>query len=68
MTTQPEYRPNTDPSERQTHVGFGQFEMWWKMRMGLVEADLPVIPEYFAYKLQSLRCPVAEQVRSHLSN
>ena len=30
------------------------FDRWWKDRMGLVEADTPVIPEYFVHKLSQL--------------
>ena len=35
-------------------VTFSAFERWWKDRMGLVEADTPVLPEYFSHKLSQL--------------
>ena len=35
-------------------VTFADFDTWWKNRMGLVEADTPVIPEYFVHKLSQL--------------
>ena len=28
-----------------TFIDFTQFERWWKYRVGLLEADTPVIPE-----------------------
>jgi hypothetical protein len=42
-----------DDDELETIV-FVVFERWWKLRMGLSEADTPVIPEYFQYKLEEL--------------
>lgn len=35
-------------------VDWDSFEEWWKLRMGLTETNVPVIPEYFSYKLQEL--------------
>ena len=35
-------------------VDWDAFEDWWKLRMGLTETNVPVIPEYFSYKLQEL--------------
>ena len=35
-------------------ITFPEFERWWKDRMGLVEADTPVLPEYFSHKLSQL--------------
>jgi hypothetical protein len=31
-----------------------EFERWWKHRMGLIEADTPVIPEFFEFKMEEL--------------
>ena len=36
-----------------TRLSFDGVEQWWKARMGLFEADTPVIPEYISYKLVS---------------
>jgi hypothetical protein len=42
---------------------FPDFERWWKDRMGLVEADTPVLPEYFAHKLSQMGLgPVAAEI------
>ncbi len=35
-------------------VDWDAFEEWWKFRMGLTETNVPVIPEYFSYKLKEL--------------
>lgn len=35
-------------------ITFPDFERWWKDRMGLVEADAPVLPEYFSHKLSQI--------------
>jgi hypothetical protein len=35
-------------------VVFSQFERWWKYRMGLMEADTPVIPEFFTWALSNI--------------
>ena len=42
----------TENGRTEDVVSFDEFELWWKARMGLNECSLPVIPEYFAYKLQ----------------
>lgn len=44
----------SDDDDEQKTVVFLVFERWWKLRMGLMEADTPVIPEYFQYKLEEL--------------
>lgn len=31
-----------------------EFERWWKHRMGLIEGDTPVIPEFFEFKMEEL--------------
>lgn len=36
-------------------VDWDAFEDWWKLRMGLTETNVPVIPEFFSYKLKELR-------------
>lgn len=36
-------------------ITFADFERWWKDRMGLVEADTPVLPEFFSHKLKQIR-------------
>eukprot|EP01050_Picozoa_sp_SAG11_P002126 SAG11_NODE_103_length_16571_cov_49.569208_9_plen_183_part_00 len=36
------------------YVDFTQFERWWKHRVGLLEADTPVIPEFFEYKMAEM--------------
>jgi hypothetical protein len=33
------------------------FERWWKLRMGINEADTPVIPEFFQYKMEEFNQP-----------
>lgn len=38
-----------------------EFERWWKHRMGLIEADTPVIPEFFEFKMEELSA--AERAR-----
>jgi hypothetical protein len=35
-------------------IDFIQFERWWKHRMGLLEADTPVLPEFFEYKMSEM--------------
>ena len=45
-------------------VTFDTFEAWWKSRMGLIEADTPVLPEFFAHRLMqvaSLTTPRGEK-------
>jgi Ca2+-binding EF-hand superfamily protein len=35
-------------------VKYDNFERWWKHRVGLMEADTPVIPEYFEFKMSEM--------------
>lgn len=35
-------------------IGWIEFERWWKFRMGLLEADTPVLPEFFEYKMSEM--------------
>ena len=40
---------------KQAHVlDFMQFERWWKHRAGLLEADTPVLPEFFEFKMTEM--------------
>eukprot|EP01048_Picozoa_sp_COSAG05_P008732 COSAG05_NODE_681_length_7961_cov_105.324854_7_plen_626_part_01 len=50
----------TENGRTEDVVSFDEFELWWKARMGLSECSLPVIPEYFAYKLQAMRTPIGD--------
>ena len=43
------------PIVREPEVSFEVFESWWKMRMGLLEADTPVLPEFFAHRLKQVK-------------
>jgi CRP-like cAMP-binding protein len=38
----------------ETKITFVQFERWWKYRCGLLEADTPVIPEFFEFKMAEI--------------
>ena len=44
----------SDDDDEQETIVFLVFERWWKLRMGLMEADTPVIPEFFQYKLEEM--------------
>ena len=44
----------SDDDDEQDTIVFMVFERWWKLRMGISEADTPVIPEFFQYKLEEL--------------
>ena len=33
------------------YINFVHFERWWKHRVGLLEADTPVIPEFFEFRM-----------------
>jgi len=44
----------SDDDDEQETIVFMVFERWWKLRMGIAEADTPVIPEFFQYKLEEL--------------
>eukprot|EP01043_Picozoa_sp_COSAG02_P061526 COSAG02_NODE_8290_length_2631_cov_1.917457_1_plen_343_part_00 len=44
----------TDETQVEDLVDWDAFEQWWKLRMGLTETNVPVIPEYFSYKLKEL--------------
>ena len=43
-------------------VSFASFEKWWKKRLGLDEADIPVLPELMVEKIDEQVC---DRVRSH---
>jgi hypothetical protein len=43
-------KPNDEP-----RCSFEAFEKWWRYRMGLSVHSLPVLPEFFSYKLAGLR-------------
>jgi hypothetical protein len=43
-------------------ISWAEFERWWKHRMGLMEADTPVIPEFFEFKMEELSA--AERAKS----
>ena len=32
-------------------VSFNAFESWWKERMGILDSDIPVLPEYMVQKI-----------------
>lgn len=53
------------------YIDFLQFERWWKYRVGLLEADTPVIPEFFEYKMvemsEAARIKQAQDKRKFLS-
>ena len=36
-------------------VGWDSFETWWKSRLGLIEADTAVLPEWFTYQLRQVK-------------
>ena len=44
----------TDQTQVEDLVDWDAFEQWWKLRMGLTETNVPVIPENFSYKLKEL--------------
>ena len=46
--------PDEEECVVQELVNWTEFEDWWKLRMGLTETNVPVIPEYFSYKLKEL--------------
>jgi len=53
----------------ESRISFVQFERWWKYRCGLLEADTPVIPEFFEFKMAELSTATrvkAEQERRKL--
>jgi hypothetical protein len=61
----------TDLDKDMLYIDFMQFERWWKYRVGLLEADTPVIPEFFEYKMvemsEAARIKQAQEKRKFLS-
>jgi len=43
-----------EAGKQHTHVSFTIFERWWRQRMGLSEAETPVIPEFFTFALKNV--------------
>lgn len=70
----PHFEPQTDwelllelskdvPAKgEETTINFVQFERWWKYRCGLLEADTPVIPEFFEFKITEIS--LADRLKS----
>lgn len=40
-----------NPSTGEDEVTYQAFEAWWKERLGIVDADIPVLPEYMVQKI-----------------
>jgi Ca2+-binding EF-hand superfamily protein len=40
-----------DPTTGEEEVTYQAFEAWWKERLGIVDADIPVLPEYMVQKI-----------------
>ena len=46
------------PESQELGVNFASFEAWWKGRAGIVEADIPVLPEFMVLR-------IAEKVKAN---
>jgi hypothetical protein len=42
-------RPAPRPGEEE--VTYQKFEAWWKERLGIVDANIPVLPEFMVQKI-----------------
>ncbi len=42
----------SNPITGEDEVTYQAFEAWWKERLGIVDADIPVLPEYMVQKIE----------------
>ena len=53
-----------NPATGEDEVTYQAFEAWWKERLGIVDADIPVLPEYMVQKIDEAHYYASKRERA----